>query len=44
MNVAITLGPTREPIDAIRYITTASSGKMGYALAKEAIKGDTVLR
>jgi len=38
MNVAITLGPTREPIDAIRYITTASSGKMGYALAKEAIK------
>jgi phosphopantothenoylcysteine decarboxylase/phosphopantothenate--cysteine ligase len=36
--VLITLGPTREFIDEIRYITNASSGKMGKAIAKEAIK------
>lgn len=29
----ITAGPTREPIDPVRYITNRSSGKMGYALA-----------
>ena len=34
----ITLGPTQEPIDSIRYITTGSSGKMGAALAEEAIR------
>lgn len=38
MKVLITLGPTQEPIDAIRYITNASSGKMGAELAREAIK------
>ena len=32
----ITAGPTQEPIDAVRYITNRSSGKMGYALAEEA--------
>ncbi|HUA83924.1 MAG TPA: bifunctional phosphopantothenoylcysteine decarboxylase/phosphopantothenate--cysteine ligase CoaBC [Bryobacteraceae bacterium] len=32
----ITAGPTQEPIDAVRYITNRSSGKMGYALAQEA--------
>lgn len=37
MKVLITLGPTRELIDAIRYITNASSGKMGTELAKESI-------
>ncbi len=37
MKVLITLGPTQEPIDAIRYITNASSGKMGAALAKESV-------
>lgn len=31
--VVITAGPTREPIDPVRYITNHSSGKMGYALA-----------
>ena len=30
----ITAGPTREPIDPVRYITNRSSGKMGYALAQ----------
>jgi phosphopantothenoylcysteine decarboxylase/phosphopantothenate--cysteine ligase len=36
--VLITAGPTREPIDAVRYLTNRSSGKMGYALANEAAK------
>lgn len=33
----ITAGPTREPIDPVRYITNHSTGKMGYALAKAAM-------
>jgi phosphopantothenoylcysteine decarboxylase/phosphopantothenate--cysteine ligase len=37
MKVLITLGPTQEPIDEVRYITNASSGKMGAALARETI-------
>lgn len=35
--VLITAGPTKEPIDPVRFITNHSSGKMGYALAKMAI-------
>lgn len=34
--VLITAGPTREPIDPVRYITNRSSGKMGFALAAAA--------
>jgi len=34
--VLVTAGPTREPIDPVRYITNRSSGKMGYAIAAEA--------
>ena len=34
--VLVTAGPTRESIDAVRYISNRSSGKMGYALAKAA--------
>jgi phosphopantothenoylcysteine decarboxylase/phosphopantothenate--cysteine ligase len=34
--VVITAGPTREPIDPVRYVTNRSSGKMGYALAHAA--------
>jgi phosphopantothenoylcysteine decarboxylase/phosphopantothenate--cysteine ligase len=42
--VMITAGPTREPIDAVRYISNRSSGKMGYALAEAARDaGATVL-
>lgn len=33
----ITAGPTREPIDPVRYISNHSSGKMGYAIAQAAI-------
>lgn len=34
--VFITAGPTREPLDPVRYISNHSSGKMGYALAEAA--------
>jgi len=34
--VMVTAGPTREPIDPVRYITNRSSGKMGYAIAEAA--------
>jgi phosphopantothenoylcysteine decarboxylase / phosphopantothenate---cysteine ligase len=36
--ILITAGPTREKIDPVRFITNHSSGKMGYALAEEAVK------
>ncbi len=35
--VVITAGPTREPIDPVRYIANHSTGVMGYALASEAL-------
>jgi phosphopantothenoylcysteine decarboxylase / phosphopantothenate---cysteine ligase len=38
MNFLITAGGTREYIDPVRFISNASSGKMGYALASAAIK------
>lgn len=42
-SVLISAGPTREPLDPVRYITNRSSGKMGYALADAAIaEGATV--
>jgi len=34
----ITAGPTREPIDPVRYISNRSSGKMGYAIAEAAFE------
>jgi len=37
-HILITAGPTIEPIDPVRYITNYSTGKMGYALAKAAIR------
>src|SRR5205085_5964202 len=51
--ILITAGPTREPIDPVRYIGNRSSGKMGYALAEAAlnmgarvilVSGPTVLK
>ena len=43
MHFLITAGPTREPIDPVRYLSNRSSGKMGYALAAAAIEaGHTV--
>ena len=38
MRVLITAGPTREPIDAVRYIGNRSSGRMGAALADAALR------
>jgi phosphopantothenoylcysteine decarboxylase/phosphopantothenate--cysteine ligase len=34
--ILVTAGPTREPIDAVRFIGNRSSGRMGYAVAREA--------
>ncbi|WP_412756913.1 bifunctional phosphopantothenoylcysteine decarboxylase/phosphopantothenate--cysteine ligase CoaBC [Legionella bozemanae] len=34
--VLVTAGPTREPMDPVRYISNYSSGKMGYAIAEAA--------
>nr|WP_082688052.1 bifunctional phosphopantothenoylcysteine decarboxylase/phosphopantothenate--cysteine ligase CoaBC [Bacillus coahuilensis] len=41
--ILITAGPTRESVDPVRFFTNRSTGKMGYSLAKEAVKlGATV--
>lgn len=36
--VLVTAGPTREPIDPVRYIGNRSSGRMGYAVAEAALR------
>jgi phosphopantothenoylcysteine decarboxylase / phosphopantothenate---cysteine ligase len=36
--ILITSGPTREPIDSVRYMSNESSGKMGFALARAAMR------
>jgi phosphopantothenoylcysteine decarboxylase/phosphopantothenate--cysteine ligase len=36
--VLVTAGPTREPLDPVRFLSNRSSGKMGYALAAEALR------
>ena len=43
--VVITAGPTREPIDPVRFISNHSSGKQGYAIAQAAVElgAETVL-
>ena len=38
LKVLISAGPTREYIDPVRYITNRSSGKMGFALARAALR------
>jgi len=35
-HVLVTAGPTREPMDPVRYISNPSSGKMGFAVARAA--------
>lgn len=37
MKLLITAGPTREPLDPVRFLSNRSSGKMGYALAHAAM-------
>jgi phosphopantothenoylcysteine decarboxylase / phosphopantothenate---cysteine ligase len=41
--ILISAGPTREPIDPVRFITNRSSGKMGYALAEAAIEAGAIV-
>ena len=36
LRVLVTAGPTREPIDPVRYVGNRSSGRMGYAIAQAA--------
>ncbi|MDP2647113.1 MAG: bifunctional phosphopantothenoylcysteine decarboxylase/phosphopantothenate--cysteine ligase CoaBC [Desulfobacterales bacterium] len=35
-NILVTAGPTREPVDPVRFMSNPSSGKMGYAVARAA--------
>ncbi|GLP95333.1 bifunctional phosphopantothenoylcysteine decarboxylase/phosphopantothenate--cysteine ligase CoaBC [Paraferrimonas sedimenticola] len=37
VSLLITAGPTQEALDPVRYLTNKSSGKMGYALAEQAV-------
>lgn len=43
LKVLISAGPTREPLDPVRYLTNRSSGKMGYALAEAALQAGAVV-
>ena len=45
IRILVTAGPTREPIDPVRFISNYSSGKMGYAIAEYArdLGGDVKL-
>ncbi|MEO8188946.1 MAG: bifunctional phosphopantothenoylcysteine decarboxylase/phosphopantothenate--cysteine ligase CoaBC [Acidobacteriota bacterium] len=36
LRILVTAGPTREPVDPVRFLSNRSSGKMGYALAEAA--------
>lgn len=36
--VLVTAGPTHEPLDPVRYLANRSSGKMGFAIAAEAVR------
>lgn len=37
-NIMVTAGPTREYLDPVRFLSNRSSGKMGYALARAALR------
>lgn len=38
MHVTVTAGPTREALDPVRFLSNHSTGKMGYAIAKNALR------
>lgn len=44
MKVLVTAGPTQEPWDPVRFISNHSSGKMGYALARNAVRRGASVR
>ena len=37
LRVTVTAGPTQEALDPVRYLTNHSTGRMGYAIAREAM-------
>lgn len=37
LHITVTAGPTQESLDPVRFLTNHSSGKMGYAIAREAM-------
>ncbi len=43
LKVVVTAGPTREPLDPVRYLSNRSSGKMGYAVAAAAREAGAVV-
>lgn len=44
MKILVTAGPTREPIDPVRFLSNRSSGRMGYAVAVECVRRGHVVR
>ena len=38
MRILVTAGPTREAVDAVRFLSNKSTGRMGYAIAKAAVE------
>lgn len=44
MRVLVTAGPTREHLDPVRFLTNASSGRMGYAIARKALEAGCQVR
>ncbi|HET7307092.1 MAG TPA: bifunctional phosphopantothenoylcysteine decarboxylase/phosphopantothenate--cysteine ligase CoaBC [Gammaproteobacteria bacterium] len=43
VRMLVTAGPTREPVDAVRYVSNRSSGRMGYAVAAAAARAGAVV-
>ena len=43
-HVVVTAGPTREKLDDVRFLSNYSSGKMGFAIAREAARRGAVVR
>ncbi len=41
--IVVTAGPTREPIDPVRFLSNRSSGRMGYALAAAAARRGAIV-
>jgi len=38
VRILVTAGPTREPLDPVRFLSNRSTGAMGFALAREALR------
>jgi len=44
VSILVSAGPTREPIDPVRYVSNRSSGKMGFAVAQAAARAGATVR